>query len=244
MPRKPRFYVPGMPAHIVQRGNNRQACFFDDNDYLTYLGWFRESAVKAGCQIHAYVLMTNHVHLLVTPAQTQSIGQMLQGLGRRYVQYVNHTYRRSGTLWEGRHKGSVVDADSYLLACYRYIELNPVRAGMVTSPSDYRWSSYHANGLGTDDKAITPHPLYLALAESGEARREAYRALFRSHLDPSVIQHISAATETGTPLGNDRFREQIEAVLNQKVGYAKRGRPKKILEDLEPPTEETPDLFR
>jgi putative transposase len=243
MPRKPRFYVPGMPAHIVQRGNNRQACFFDDNDYLTYLDWLRESADKAGCQIHGYVLMTNHVHLLVTPARAQSIGQMLQSLGRRYVQYVNHTYGRTGTLWEGRHKGSVVDADSYLLSCYRYIELNPVRAGMVTSPSDYRWSSYHANGLGADDKAITPHPLYLALADSGEARREAYRELFRAHLDPEVIQHISSATETGTPLGNDRFREQIAAVLNQKVGYAKRGRPRKIQKDVQEPVYETLDLF-
>jgi len=188
--------------------------------------------------------MTNHVHLLVTPARAQSIGQMLQSLGRRYVQYVNHTYGRTGTLWEGRHKGSVVDADSYLLACYRYIELNPVRAGMVTSPADYRWSSYHANGLGTGDKAITPHPLYLALADSGEPRREAYRELFRSHLDPDVIRHISAATETGTPLGNDRFREQIATVLNQKVGYAKRGRPRRVRDDIELSAEKTRDLFQ
>jgi putative transposase len=244
MPRKPRFYIPGMPAHIVQRGNNRQPCFFDDNDFLTYLDWLRESADKAGCQIHAYVLMTNHVHLLVSPAKGQSIGQMLQSLGRRYVQYVNHTYGRTGTLWEGRHKGSVVDADAYLLSCYRYIELNPVRAGMVTSPADYRWSSYHSNGLGSEDRAITPHPLYLALAESGEARREAYRELFRTHLDPDVIRHISAATETGTPLGNDRFRKQIATVLNQKVGYAKRGRPRRVRDDVQLAAEETRDLFQ
>jgi putative transposase len=134
MPRKPRFYLPGIPAHVVQRGNCRQATFFSDDDYAAYLNWLHEGAQQHGCAIHAYVLMTNHVHLLVTPAQSESISRLIQYVGRHYVTYVNHTYRKSGTLWEGRHKGCLVSSEEYLLACMRYIELNPVRAGMVATP--------------------------------------------------------------------------------------------------------------
>jgi len=141
MPRKPRFYLPDVPAHVIQRGNNRQAVFFSDDDYRAYLGWLKEGAVRRGCAIHAYVLMTNHVHLLVTPEARESISRTIQYVGRRYVTYVNHQYGRSGTLWEGRHKGSTISSDAYLLACSRYIELNPVRAGMVEAPGDYLWSS-------------------------------------------------------------------------------------------------------
>ena len=146
-------------------------------------------------------------------------------------------------MWEGRHKGSVVDADSYVLACYRYIELNPVRAGMVDSPADYRWSSYRANGLGESDNAIMPHNIYVGLADNAEDRLQAYQALFGFHLDPDVVKRISAATETGTPLGNDRFREQIESVLMRKVGYAKRGRPRRKEHGSDLPSEENLDLF-
>jgi putative transposase len=145
MPRKPRFFLPGVSAHVVQRGNNRQAVFYDDADYLTYLDWLEEGAKRYGCVIHAYVMMTNHVHLLATPQEKESISRLLQHVGRRYVPYINHTYGRSGTLWEGRFKASIVHASEYLLACYRYIELNPVRAGMVKTPRGYRWSSYRAN---------------------------------------------------------------------------------------------------
>ena len=225
MPRKPRFYLAGVPAHVVQRGNNRQAVWFEEGDYTAYLGWLREGAERYGCAIHAYVLMTNHVHLLVTPETRESISRMMQYLGRRYVMYINQTYGRSGTLWEGRHKGSVVSEDEYLLRCYRYIELNPVRAGMVKNPGRYPWSSYRANAGVKKDKLITPHELYLALGRSAEQRRDAYRALYGEHLEEGQVHEIRAALQTGTPLGNDRFREQIEKILKQKVGQARRGRP-------------------
>ncbi len=227
MPRKPRFYVPGMPVHLVQRGNNRQAIFFDVEDYQAYLGWLKEAAEKYSCQIHAYILMTNHVHLLVTPEQSDGISKMMQYIGRYYVPYINHTYCRSGTLWEGRYKASLIDEDSYLLTCMRYIEMNPVRANMVDHSADYTWSSYHANAEGKDDGLIMQHDLYLALGKNNEERHEHYLKLFKTHLDEGLMTGIRAAWHSGTPLGNNRFREEVEQVLNQKVGYDHQGRPKK-----------------
>jgi putative transposase len=229
MPRKPRFYLPGIPAHVAQRGNCRQATFFSDDDYAAYLRWLHEGAEQHGCAIHAYVLMTNHVHLLVTPAQSESISRLIQYVGRHYVTYVNHTYRKSGTLWEGRHKGCLVSSEEYLLACMRYIELNPVRAGMVATPGDNRWSSYRTNAMGGMQGFLTPHALYLALGQDREERGHAYRELFRSALEPDQVHNIRATVQTGTPLGNDRFKEQIEQTLQCKVGQSRRGRPEKIL---------------
>lgn len=226
MPRKPRFYLPQIPAHVVQRGNCRQAVFFDDTDYSAYLDWLRQGAAKHGCVVHAYVLMTNHVHLLMTPRERESISRTIQYVGRNYVTYINHVYGRSGTLWEGRHKGSVISSDEYLLACMRYIELNPVRAGMVAAPGDYRWSSYAANASGRADGLVSPHPVYLALGKSTGARGFAYRELFQSSLEPEKVHEIRAAVQTGTPLGNDRFREEIETALKRRVGQSRRGRPR------------------
>ncbi len=148
MPRKPRFYLPGRPTHVMQRGHNRNVVFFADQDYLEYLRCLKQAADQYGCKVHAYILMTNHVHLLVTPERKDSIGQLFQGLGRHYVRYVNETYKRHGGLWEGRHKGNVIQSQAYLLTCMRYIEMNPVRAGMVDHPAKYRWSSYASNILG------------------------------------------------------------------------------------------------
>ena len=145
MRRKPRFFVPGVPIHVLQRGNNRQAVFFDDNDYRVYLDWLSEAATAHGCAIHAYVLMTNHVHLLMTPVERRSVSEAPWTLGRRFVPYINHSYRRTGTLWEGRFKANPIQDEAYLLTCYRYIELNPVRAAMVDDPADYPWSNYRAN---------------------------------------------------------------------------------------------------
>jgi len=227
MPRKPRFYLPGVPAHIVQRGNNRQAVFFADGDYRAYLGWLHEGAIRHGCAVHAYVLMTNHVHLLVTPQARDSISRVIQYVGRRYVTYLNHKYGRSGTLWEGRHKGSVISSDAYLLACSRYIELNPVRAGMVELPGDYRWSSYRSNAFGEHNALLEHHATYKALGSSPESCRYAYRELFRNVLDAQQIHAIRSAVQTGTPLGDDQFRDQIEKALDCKVGQARRGRPKR-----------------
>ena len=225
MPRKPRFYLPAAPAHIVQRGNCRQATFFADEDCLTYLGWLRDGSRLHGCAVHAYVLMTNHVHLLVTPQQADSISKLIQFVGRHYVTYVNHRYAKSGTLWEGRHKGSVISSDDYLLACMRYIELNPVRAGMVAAPGDYRWSSHCANASGDPDDGLTPHPLYRGLGQTAPSRGHAYRELFRTALDPEQIHAIRTTVQTGTPLGNARFKQQIERTLQRRVGQARRGRP-------------------
>jgi len=226
MPRKPRFYLPGVPVHVVQRGNDRQAVFYANDDYAVYLSWLREGAAQHGCLVHAYVLMTNHVHLLLTPNSRNSISRMIQFLGRKYVGYVNHRYGRSGTLWEGRHKGSVIDSSGYSLACSRYIELNPVRAGMVESPSDYRWSSYGANAFGMDGRWLAPTPEYIALGDDDQQRRFRYRELFRCSLEPDQVHAIRSCVQTGTPLGNDRFRAQVEQLTGRRVGQSRRGRPR------------------
>lgn len=148
MARLPRFFLPGQPQHVILRGNNRTEIFCAEADYRFYLGKLRLACEKHGCDIHAYVLMTNHVHLLLTPQEEQSVGKALQMLGRYYVQFFNHRYQRTGTLWEGRYKATLIDTEAYLLTCMRYIELNPVRAGMVAHPSEYPWSSYGYNALG------------------------------------------------------------------------------------------------
>lgn len=231
MPRKPRFFLPGVPVHIVQRGHSREAVFFEDTDYLTYLRWLRESAGRYKVDIHAYVLMTNHIHILATAHNTDGITRMMQYIGRHYVPYINHTYGTSGSIWEGRYKASLIHDEEYLLTCMRYIELNPVRANMVSTPGQYRWSSYHSNGQGKDDELVEPHAMYLALGKNKPTRMEAYRALFQSHLDKGVLDDIRSAWQTGTPLGNEYFRQQIEAKLKLKVGHARRGRPRKAKGD-------------
>jgi len=148
MPRRPRIVMPNMPQHLIQRGNNRQVCFYADEDYLLYLDWLANYAAKFKCQIHAYVLMTNHVHLLATSQQSESVGLMMKALSQRYVQYINRRYKRTGTLWEGRYRSCPIQAETYLLACQRYIELNPVRANIASHPAEYRWSSYRINAQG------------------------------------------------------------------------------------------------
>ena len=227
MPRKLRFFLPDIPTHIVQRGHSREPVFFENDDYSAYLNWLGDAADRYNCAIHAYVLMTNHVHILATPKERQGISQMMQYIGRKYVSYINYTYGTSGSIWEGRYKASLIHDEEYLLTCMRYIELNPVRANMVNNPSQYRWSSYRANTQGKENKLITPHPIYLALGKTTSGRLEAYRALFKAHIDESALKDIRAAWQTGTPLGNDYFREKIERKLKSKVGHARRGRPSK-----------------
>ena len=216
MPRKPR------------RGHSREPVFFEDNDYLAYLRWLKEGAERYKVDVHAYALMTNHIHILATAQDSDGITRMMQYLGRHYVPYINHTYGSSGSIWEGRYKASLIHDEEYLLTCMRYIELNPVRADMVRSPAHYRWSSYRHNGQGKEDELVKPHALYLALSRSKPARLEAYKALFKAHLDKGVLDEIRSAWQTGTPLGNDYFRQKIEAKLKCKVGQARRGRPEKI----------------
>jgi len=178
-------------------------------------------------RIAGYVLMTNHVHLLLTPREKGSVGQLMKRLGQRYVQYVNRTYQRSGTLWEGRFRSCIAQEDNYLLRCQRYIELNPVRAGMVEHPADYRWSSYKANAQGVRNKLVTPHFLYQALGFTETERQSSYRELFRSNLEPSLVDEIRRATNGNYVLGNARFKEEIEKALGRRVKPGKAGRPVK-----------------
>lgn len=227
MPRRPRIHLDGVPLHIVQRGHNRQPCFFAVADYLAYLEWLGEASRGAGCQVHAYALMTNHVHLLVTPGDAQSVSRMMVALGRQYVPYINAAYQRSGTLWEGRYKSSLVQSEAYLLACMRYIELNPVRAAMCADPADYRWSSYRANALGEAQSWLTPHPLYATLGPDEASRLAAYRALFDQVLPEKTVADIRLALNQTQPLGNSRFLDAIEQATGQRREPKPRGRPRK-----------------
>jgi putative transposase len=215
-----------MPLHIVQRGHNRDACFFCDDDYLAYLNWLGEAIKSTGCQLHAYALMTNHVHLLITPEKADAIPKLLISLGRRYVQYINKTYRRTGTLWDSRYKSSLVQAETYLLSCMRYIELNPVRAAMVDDPAYYRWSSYRRNGLGQPDPLLTPHSAYLEISRSDGERQAVYRELFRAQLDDEAVAGIRLALSQSLPLGNKRFHEQIAQAVGERREARPRGRPR------------------
>jgi putative transposase len=227
MPRRPRIAVAGVPLHVIQRGNNRQACFYNTDDYRRYLKWLGEYARESSCAIHAYVLMGNHVHLLLTPAGADSAAQLMKRLGQRYVQYINRQYQRSGTLWEGRYRSCIAQDDGYVLACYRYIELNPVRAGMVRHPADYPWSSHTANSQGGGMFPLTPHPQYLALAMDDDGRRAAYRGLVRQRMSPHMVDEIRQATNGNFALGNDRFKGEVEAALGRRVQPGRPGRPRK-----------------
>jgi len=227
MARKPRFSLPGVPQHVVQRGNNREPCFFAPVDYRFYLDALHEAATLSSCTVHAYVLMTNHVHLLLTPDEEDSISRCLQSVGRRYVRYVNMLYHRSGTLWEGRYRASLVDSESYLLSCSRYIELNPVRAGMVPAPGDYPWSSYGFNAYGVRNELLAPHPEYLRLGSTSRDRQQAYRELIRDQLGQSSLSAIREALNQERVLGTDAFKDQIEVVLNRRIRPGRVGRPRK-----------------
>ena len=223
MARLPRICLPGIPQHIIQRGNNRQACFGSDEDFAAYAHWLEEYASKYQIAVHAWVFMTNHVHLLATPQTKDGTSRLMQALGRRYVRYFNYVYKRTGTLWEGRFKTCVVDEDNYLLVCQRYIELNPVRANMVDHPGEYRWSSYRANGQGETTRLWTPHRVYKELGTGTLERAEAYRELFRGHLDEKLLRQIRRATQQGMVLGNDGFREEVERLSGRRARTLKRG---------------------
>ena len=226
MARLPRISPAGVPVHVIQRGNNRQACFVSDEDHKAYVGWLKEYSKKYEVEIHAWVMMTNHVHLLCTPRQEEgAVSRMMQALGRRYVRYFNFEYRRSGTLWEGRYKSCLVQVERYLLEVYRYIELNPVRAEIVADPGEYRWSSYQINALGKFSNLCTPHPEYLRLGVEQLERHKNYRALFVHHVDGELLEEIRSNTNKGMAVGHDRFKEEIEGLTGRRVKAKKRGRP-------------------
>jgi len=235
MPRRARLRLPGLPLHIIQRGNNRTPCFYADKDYGLYLHHLGEMAREFHCALHAYVLMTNHVHLLLTPALPDGPSLLMKHLGQRYVQYVNRSYRRSGTLWEGRFRSSIVQERGYFLRCHRYIELNPVRANMVPQPGDYPWSSYRANAGLAASPILTPHGEYLALGKHENGRAAAYRELFRSALDPVQVDEIRSTANGGFPLGNKRFKAQIAEMLERRVEPGAPGRPRKENSKLSEP---------
>lgn len=227
MPRQPRVHLPGVPLHIVQRGHNREPCFFFERDYHCYLHWLNEALIATATTLHAYVLMTNHVHLLLTPSDAHAIPELVISLGRRYVQYINRSYRRTGTLWDSRYKSSIVQTETYFIACQRYIELNPVRAAMVEDPAHYRWSSYRHHAFGQPNPLLSPRSEYLALGLKAEARREAYRELFRQALDQNVIADIRIALDQGQPLGDARLYDMIERATGRRREARPRGRPRK-----------------
>lgn len=227
MPRRRRIDLPGIPQHIVQRGNNRGVCFFSDEDRRAYLDRLAHHAGRLDVELHAYVLMTNHVHLLATSWRHGGVSTLMQDLGRDYVRLVNAAYRRTGTLWEGRFHACLIDSERYLLACMRYIELNPVRAGMVDDPSEYFWSSYRANAQGRPDLLITQHDTYRALGTSAPERSAAYRVLFASALDPDDEQALRLHTRQRATWGSERFQREIAAALGRRVTANPPGRPRR-----------------
>jgi putative transposase len=224
MPRRPRPVLAEIPLHIIQRGNNRTRCFFGDADHLVYLDLLKRCAVDAQCLVHAYVLMSNHVHLLVTPQTRTSPAALMKALGQRYSQYVNRRYHRTGSLWEGRYKSSLVDHARYLLVCQRYIELNPVRAQMVTHPSHYPWSSYRTNAHGHPSELITPHLVYTALASHPVAREQAYRQLFEIPLPDETLNQVRRAACGNFVLGDACFAAAMAQSLGCEVIPRRSGR--------------------
>ncbi|MSQ52906.1 MAG: transposase [Betaproteobacteria bacterium] len=227
MPRRSRLNLTDVPQHVIQRGNNRQVTFFAEADYLYYLDCLSSAARKFDCRIYAYVIMTNHVHLLVSAHEPYAISRMMQHLGRCYVKHFNAIHGRSGTLWEGRFRANLVDTESYFLRCCRYIECNPVRARMVADPADYRWSSHRAHILGEQDRLIVAHDQYLRLGTTDGERQLAYRELFREGIDARELSEIRDTVNRGWPMGSERFKDEIERALACEARPPKRGRPRR-----------------
>jgi putative transposase len=228
MARQPRLIVPDIALHIVQRGVDRQDCFSDETDRLVYLSLLRELCTQTHCAVHAYCLMTNHVHLLLTPTTPDGPSVLMRKVGQRYVPYFNRRTERTGTLWEGRFKSCLVESARYVLGCHRYIECNPVRAGMVADVALYRWSSYAANVGLANDELVTPHVERLALGLDAVASRAAYRALFRAAGDRALVKAIRDATNGGYPLVGDALKLQLAKRTRRTLAPRKPGpSPKK-----------------
>lgn len=225
MARLPRLTVPGYPHHIIQRGNNRQAIFATSADYEALLSMLEEHSAKSGVAIHAYVLMSNHFHLLATPETAQGIPGMMQSVGRRYVRYFNQRQRRTGTLWEGRYKSTLIQAERYLMACMVYIDLNPVRAGLVSDPADYRWSSYPHYVGRRSDRLVTPHPLYWALGNTPFARDAAYAELVRAGIPAEQQRALTDSALRGWALGEANYVEDLQRRTERRVSKIRAGRP-------------------
>ena len=231
MARLARFFIKDQPQHIIQRGNNRNIIFNKKEDYTFYLQCLSDASIQNQLKIHAYVLMTNHVHILASPLNETSIPKTLQSLGRRYVQYFNYRNERTGTLWEGRYKATLIDSEQYLFTCMRYIELNPVRAkNMVNHPKDYPWSSYHSNADNKNDSLITAHKLYRALGNNRQAQCNAYKSLFKAKINNADLDSIRNYTNKAWVLGSDKFKKKIEKISSRRINPIPKGRPKKYVE--------------
>jgi len=241
-----RLNLINIPQLIVQTGKANQACFYDAEDYRFYLKSLKAAADQYLCDIHAYVLLANSVQILATPRVPNGISSMMQSLGRRYVQYANHRYQRSGSLWEGRYKSSLIDANGYLLSCYRFVELRPLELRGVEELEDYPWSSFHHH-CGTElSDLLVDHTLYEALGDDPEERGEAYSQLFRYAFDPGLLDYIAETVQLGRVLGGDRFKDQIEQIANRRVRPLKRGRPRKEApqDDLSDGDSASPEMIR
>jgi len=243
MARQPRLILPNVAVHIIQRGNNRGRCFREDSDRMLYLASLRVLLSQFGCALHAYCLMTNHVHLLLTPRAAVTCALVMKELGQRYVQYFNKRYGRTGTLWEGRYRSCVAESARYVLACYRYIELNPVRAGIVEHPSAYAWSSYDANIGRRHDPMITPHAEFLALGNDAAARCSAYRPIVEHGIEPSLLAAIRDATNGGYPLGSESFKARLTLPNGRKLDRGHAGRPARTQSENSEKSGSDPDLF-
>ena len=225
MARLPRLSLPGYPHHVIQRGNNRQAIFSSAADYQALLGLIDENAKKFGVAVHAYVLMGNHFHLLATPESTEALPKMMQAVGRRYVRYFNDSQGRSGTLWEGRYRSTVIQTESYLLACMAYIDLNPVRAGLVAEARDYPWSSHgHYVGLRSD-KLVTPPPLFWALGNTPFAREAAYAEIVHAGVSEQQQLALTQSVLSGWALGDADFVADLQKKTPRRVSKTQAGRP-------------------
>lgn len=223
MARLKRFCPIGIPAHVIQRGNNRGLCFLSDMDKATYIGYLQEASNKYDLDVHAWVLMSNHVHLLLTPNRPDGVSKLMQHIGRHYVRYFNRKYSRTGTLWEGRFRSSLVQIEYYFLVCQRYIELNPVRAGLVRYPGDFHWSSFKSNAIGIESSFLKPHQIYMALGHTKEIRLTAYKNLFSEVISDHQLEIIRFSANKGLVLGSKSFIEMIEVYSGQRARLLKPG---------------------
>lgn len=228
MARLPRLVIPHQPHHVIQRGNDRRTIFHDAGDYTQFLKWLREAARQFKVALHAYVLMPNHIHLLVSPADALGLGKMMQWIGRYYVPYFNQKYGRAGTLWQGRYRATVIDSERYFMTCCRYIELNPVRAHLAEKPEDYAWSSYAHHAGIKSDPFITDHSLYWALGNTPFEREGAYREITQQALTSGDVELLQDATNKGWAIGSEKFVSLLEKQVRRRVRPGKKGRPFKL----------------
>lgn len=227
MPRQPRLVIPGYPHHIILRGNNRSDIFYNDNDRRFFIDCLKDTKEKTNSKIYSYCLMTNHLHLIIEPAKEDGLKIMMQSLGRRYVQYFNHVHKRTGTLWEGRYKSSLISKDNYLFACNQYVELNPVRAKMVKNLKEYPWSSHKYKAEGTSDKLIDEDFIYLGLGKTNKERQLKYKRLFLEDITDRELNLIRFCTQKGGVIGSKKFVVEMSKKVRRKLVLRPRGRPKK-----------------